>query len=347
MSVRDNLAANAASALQKQAQTDQSWSRGSGNNDVNFVNFRAVLPGPVVAQADQQVKLTTPYSRFLLVPLTANSLHNGIYFHLAKLGKLYSGSVITPDGTEAWLALTNFGRSSVLKFAKPINEFYLDFDFASGTAYAFTIFCFNEDFDLTPDFFLNNVLPSVTVSGPVTVVQPINVVQTDSNKATYSASFQVGNVGLFTTNPFFQLAAIGVPNKICKVRALYLSFDKTAGALEQIAFQKQTAQNVFSGPLTATTIPHDSANPPAQFQVTGGTGWTSGGAQIGLLRLALVLTPAASVTANPTEPIIWNDLNGNNYQPATLRGPNETFSAYSVATLTGGTCSLYITWTEE
>jgi hypothetical protein len=212
-SVADNLKSNAVqAACTKITQETTEWAPGSGSNNVTFKTVKATIGTPVICSTDVLVKLTTPYSKFLIVSVTAASISNSIYFHLEKVSKQYASGVnaITPDGNEAWLSLLTSGRVVALKFDKPINEFYLDFDFAAGTSYAFTLLCYNNDFDFRPDFTINNFLATIN-SKDVTIGININATNqiTVTNVDTLVIAANSARSAVLITNLGTQIVFLG------------------------------------------------------------------------------------------------------------------------------------------
>jgi len=143
--------------VQKVNQADDCSPAGTKQNDIYFVTISSGPAGN--AKGDIPIHLPKPYGRIMLVSISATGgVGSRQYMHLTPLGKRYTGTSIAADGTEAWLSFRGQGGvgdalSNMLKFRQGLQDFYIDLDFAAGgVSYFFTLACFDEDFDVQPNY---------------------------------------------------------------------------------------------------------------------------------------------------------------------------------------------------
>lgn len=161
ISVQDNIRQAVTQVRKKNTQKDDCGWQGQGANDLYYVT-RSIPIGPgTTSVADYVVNLPKAYKKFMLVSISPTSLNNSLYFHLNPIGNQYTDTGITPSGRETWFSMKVPSASGdttyvqALKFAKPVNQFYLDVGYEDGAGSSptvLTIMCWDEDFDFSPLF---------------------------------------------------------------------------------------------------------------------------------------------------------------------------------------------------
>jgi hypothetical protein len=172
-------------------------------------------------------------------------------------------------------------------------------------------------------------------------------VNTEGNKATYSAGIELAAAGLAANaTDIFQI--IGSVTKIVKITHLQVTADATAASSVDFYIIKRTVANTGGTAAAVTGIAHDSKDPAytAVVQTYSANPSALGAGQI--IRTQSYALPAASSTGYPFNPAGWSFGNRPARCP-TLRGIGESlvFNWGGQAINSGLSIWVDIEWTEE
>lgn len=136
----------------------------------------------------------------------------------------------------------------------------------------------------------------------------------------------------------------GSATKTVRVIELSLQCTETTAGVVAAQLVKRSAADSAGTSTAPARVPHDSASPAATATVLAYTTNPTTGTLVGALRFIRNnwLAPATAANAPVNAFEFYNGL------PVVLRGINEVLAVnLNGATVTGGNCALWTTWTEE
>lgn len=137
----------------------------------------------------------------------------------------------------------------------------------------------------------------------------------------------------------------GSATKTVRITELTSQCTETTAGVVAVQLLKRSAANTGGTSTTPTVVPHDSTSPAGTATVRAYTANPSGlGALVGLVRATREtwLAPASVASASRNPFTFYNGLS------VVLRGTSEVLAVnLNGVTVTGGTCALWATWTEE
>jgi hypothetical protein len=172
----------------------------------------------------------------------------------------------------------------------------------------------------------------------------VRAIPTDSSKQTYSAAFTNVASASAATDIF---SLTGSATKVIRVNKITLSGTDTSITNDNFLLLKRSTANSSGTSTTATNVPHDSLNAAGTATFKGYTANPTLGTLVGVMVSdKLLVSPSSGGNTNSST----RDYNFgvNNNQCIVLRGINEIFSVnLNAQTISGGSFSCCITWTEE
>jgi|SRR5277367_109621 len=151
--IQSNLKSNISEAIRKNIQKpDCGWAQ-TGGPQVGSLTLNFINPGQ--ALPDFEITLPFPVSRLWLASIANGSKNNSYMFHFRPIGNTYNSNAVVPSGSEPWIPFRGFTDptyNNLLRFKKPITQFYVDVGFEGGGGSHLTTFMFSDDsFDV--EFF--------------------------------------------------------------------------------------------------------------------------------------------------------------------------------------------------
>ena len=173
------------------------------------------------------------------------------------------------------------------------------------------------------------------------------VVVANPNPQTYSAG--ITNLSI-PANPSDVFTITGSAGKTIRVNRIIASGIATSDANVLLQLIKRSSANSGGTATTLTAVPHDVANGVAAATVRAYTVNPTVGTAVGTLRTGRVAVGSASPSsASPTasKQVELFSVSGRG-QAIVLRGATEVLAVnMNAVTLTGGSMSFWIEWTEE
>ncbi len=168
----------------------------------------------------------------------------------------------------------------------------------------------------------------------------------DGFRRTYVASWAAFTPAATPTNI---LSLTGSSTKTIRLLRLGISATQTTAGLINVQINKYSSALTGGTPVSPTGIvPFDSTSPAATATaVTYSANTTGGGAVVGILKNFKMTVPVAAATGAAQNQYIC-EFNNAYSQDVYVRGVNEVVALTLLGvTLTGGSVSLWIEWTEE
>jgi hypothetical protein len=168
---------------------------------------------------------------------------------------------------------------------------------------------------------------------------------TDGTKATYSATSAIAFASATTATDIFTIT--GSASKTIRVLRLGFSAQVTTAGVVNVLVVKRSAANTGGTSASATAVSHDSSDGAATATVLNYTANPTGlGAAVGTVRAARIFFPTSGTDVSD----FVNEFDfGNGPDKAiVLRGTTQVLAInLNAATVTGGTWTCYVEWTEE
>ncbi len=168
----------------------------------------------------------------------------------------------------------------------------------------------------------------------------------DGYKATYAASWAAFAPVATPTNI---LSITGSATKTIRIIRIGISGTQTTGGIINIQLNKLSSALTGGTPVAPTAIvPFDSTSPAATATPrTYTANTTGGGAVVGLIKNVKLTVSAVATSGAAQGEYIFNFAN-NFSQDIVIRGTSEVVSLTLLGvTLTGGSISTWVEWTEE
>ena len=166
----------------------------------------------------------------------------------------------------------------------------------------------------------------------------------DGARATYAASATNITAALTPTDVF---TITGSATKTVRVLKVGISGVQTAAGIISILLLKRSTANTVGTSAASAAVPYDSNAAAATATVLSYTANPTTGTLVGsAIRSGKVLIPAAgTASSGDIQEWFFGDTSG---QSIVLRGINQVFAVnLNATTVTGGSLSYYIVWTEE
>lgn len=195
----------------------------------------------------------------------------------------------------------------------------------------------------------NTTVPSYS-NGQRTDIQTdargaVQVTLLDGSRATYSATSAIGFASATTATDIFTIT--GSASKTIRILRVAFSAQETTAGVANVLLIKRSAANTGGTSAAATAVPHDSNDVTASATVLSYTANPSAlGAAVGTVRAARVFIPT---TGTDVADFIneW-DFGTNSEKAIVLRGTAQVLAInLNATTVTGGTWTCYVEWTEE
>jgi len=158
--LEQRIAARVQQVVEKNTQQDSCWSPGNNDNKLEYITIKVLATPGLVAgapNADIVVNFKSPHRFFGVASIKNQFNTSNIFLHLDPLGKQpeydASGSTaIAPDGNENWIPLvegTTFATGHWIRFAKAVQQFYVDIDHPAGgfTNFFYVTFVGSDDIE--------------------------------------------------------------------------------------------------------------------------------------------------------------------------------------------------------
>lgn len=168
----------------------------------------------------------------------------------------------------------------------------------------------------------------------------------DGYKATYAASWAAFAPVATPTNIF---SITGSATKTIRILRIGISATQTTAGIINIQLNKLSSALTGGTPVAPTGIvPFDSNSPAATATPrTYTANTTGGGAVVGFIKNVKFLVPVVAATGAAQNEYVFNFTN-NFSQDVVVRGTSEVVSLTLLGvTLTGGSVSTWVEWTEE
>lgn len=177
----------------------------------------------------------------------------------------------------------------------------------------------------------------------LTTTDAVAAAPVDGFKQTYTASAL--NIAP-ASSPTDVFTITGSATKTVRVMLLSFSATQTTAGLAAVQLIKRSTANSSGTSATATAVPNDSTNAAGTAVVRSYTANPTLGTTVGSVAVRKIFIPGVASVGNEPEQYLYNA--GRPSQSIVLRGTGEVLSInLNGVTLTGGSCSYYIEWTEE
>jgi len=176
-----------------------------------------------------------------------------------------------------------------------------------------------------------------------TTTYPIAIEKVDSSKTTYSAVAVAIAPAASATDVF---TITGTASKTVRVLRVGISGTQTTAGMVNIVLAKRSTANSSGTSAAATAVPNDSGNAEATATVLSYTVNPTTGTLVGNVRAGMVLiSGTASVAPNEMTVYDFGNLPG---QCIVLRGTAQVLAVnLNGVTVTGGSMTYWVEWTEE
>ena len=164
--------------------------------------------------------------------------------------------------------------------------------------------------------------------------------------ATYSATSAIAFTAAATPTDIFTI--YGSATRTIKILRIGFSATQTTAATANIVLIKRSAANTGGTIATATSVPHDAADPTATATIVNYTAnATALGAAVGTVKALRAYIPApATATPQTFYEIIFGG--NNNEKPIILRGTSQGLAInLNSTTITGNLFTCWVEYTEE
>lgn len=173
-----------------------------------------------------------------------------------------------------------------------------------------------------------------------------NTTVSDGYKATYAASWAAFAPA---TSPTNILSITGSATKTIRILRIGISATQTTAGIINIQLNKLSSALTGGTPVSPTgVVPFDSASPAATATArTYSANTTGGGAVVGLIKNVKLTVPVVAAVGAAQNEYIFN-FTSNYSKDLVIRGTSEVVSLTLLGvTLTGGSISTWVEWTEE
>jgi hypothetical protein len=176
-----------------------------------------------------------------------------------------------------------------------------------------------------------------------TSTNPIQV--SEFEKATYSASILALAPATTPTDVF---TITGSASKVLRVTYLEVFGIQTTAGHPVIQLVKRSTANTGGTSAAVTAVPYDSSDAAATGTVLSYTANpTALGTSVGVVRAGRIFVPT-SATASDQHGVRWDFGTRDNGKAVVLRGTTQVLAVnLNSVTLTGGSLSINVEWTEE
>lgn len=168
----------------------------------------------------------------------------------------------------------------------------------------------------------------------------------DGYKRTYAASWAAFTPAATPTNI---LSITGSATKTIRILRIGISATQTTAGIINVQLNKLSSALTGGTPVAPTGIvPFDSASPAATATPrTYSANTTGGGAVVGFIKNVKLTVPVVAVLGAAQNEYVF-DFTKNYSQDVVIRGTSEVVSLTLLGvTLTGGSISIWVEWTEE
>ena len=184
-------------------------------------------------------------------------------------------------------------------------------------------------------------------TAPLTTTTLINVnsIPQDSTKATYSATSAIGFASATNATDIFTIT--GSASKIIRIVRIAFSAQVTTAGVANVLLIKRSAANTGGTSTAATAVEHDTTDPAATATVLSYTANPSAlGAALGTVRAARIFIPTSGT--DTSDFVNEWDFGTGPDKTIVLRGTAQVLAInLNATTVTGGTWTCYVEWTEE
>lgn len=172
------------------------------------------------------------------------------------------------------------------------------------------------------------------------ITTPLFISGTDGQKSTYSASITV--VPAVAATDIFTIS--GSSTKTIRVTHLELSITATVSTTLTVSLIKRSTANSAGTSSAAIKVPHDSVNAASSSTVLGYTANPTLGTSVGAVRTDKIVADTSGVANSG----LTYDFGTRNGQAVVLKGTAQHLVVNLNGTsITGGSASIDIEWTEE
>lgn len=172
----------------------------------------------------------------------------------------------------------------------------------------------------------------------------VTSVPVDGQKATYSATSSIAFANALLATDIFTIT--GSATKTVKVLRIGFSCQQTTAGVQNIVLVKRSTANTAGSFSVSIAVPHDSTDAAATATVVTYTANPTLGTSVGNVRAARVFIPTAGTDLST---FVYDFNFGTLPEKAiTLRGTTQVLALnLNGATVTGGTWTCFVEWTEE
>lgn len=166
----------------------------------------------------------------------------------------------------------------------------------------------------------------------------------DGVKATYSATSAIAFASPLLATDIFTIT--GSATKTVRVLRLAYSAQQTTAGVDNILVIKRSTANTGGTSASATRVPHDSNDAAATATVLNYTANPTLGTAVGTVRAARMFIPTAGTDISTF--VYEYDFGALPEKAIVLRGTGEVLAInLNGATISGGTWTCFVEWTEE